>query len=209
MNKRSVVSIILAAGASRRMGQPKQLLPYQGQTLLSHVIQCLLAAPCSAVVVVLGANADEIEPSIERFPVKTVRNPDWSQGISSSIRCGVEYTREQIFDFFSMDGMIFVVCDQPFISTQIIEQLIGCYNKQNQSIIACHYNETIGTPVLFDRSFYSELVNLKGDQGAKKIIQKYRDQVATIRFPDGEIDLDTFSEYQQFVSESLHLSGHS
>ena len=205
MNKHSVVSIILAAGASRRMGQPKQLLPYRGQTLLSYVIQCSLTASCSAVIVVLGANADEIEPSIERFPVKIIRNSDWSQGIGSSIRYGVEYTREQSFDFSNINGMIFLVCDQPLISTRVIEQLIGCYDKQNQSIIACCYNQTIGTPALFDRSFYSELVKLKGDQGAKKIILKYRDQVTTIRFPDGEIDLDTFAEYQQFVSESLHL----
>ena len=187
------------------MGQPKQLLPYRGQTLLSHVIQCALASSCSSVIVILGANADKIEPSIKRFPVKIIRNPDWSQGVSSSIRCGVEYIREQSFNSLNMNGMIFLVCDQPLISTKIIEQLIAYYNKQKQSIIACCYDKTIGTPVLFDNSFCSELLQLQGDQGAKKIIQKYREQVTAIRFPNGEIDLDTFAEYQQFFSESLKL----
>lgn len=205
MTNHSVVAIILAAGASRRMGQPKQLLPYQDQTLLSYVIQCALASSCSSVIVVLGANANKIKPSIKKFPVEIIRNSEWSQGISSSIRCGVDYVRQQHFDCSNMNGMIFLVCDQPFVSTEIIEKLIGHYTELNKSIVACQYRTTVGIPVLFDYSFCAELEKLQGDYGAKKIIQKHCDRVATIKFSKGEVDLDTFADYQQFISESLQL----
>ncbi|MEO1297146.1 MAG: nucleotidyltransferase family protein [Cyanobacteria bacterium J06636_16] len=201
MNKHSVAAIILAAGASRRMRQTKQLLTYQGQTLLGHVIQCVLASSCSSVIVVLGAHADKIASAIEQFPIEIVNNSDWRQGMSSSIRCGLDHLRE-----ISMEGMIFLTCDQPLISTDLIEQLIALYDKSNQPIIASQYGGITGIPVLFDRSFYSELLLLQGDRGAKKIIQKHRDLVATIEFPEGEIDLDTFAEYQQFISNSLRFS---
>ena len=195
MSRNSVAAIILAAGASRRMGKPKQLLPYREHTLLGHVIQCTLASSCSSVIIILGANAGIIKSQIEHFPVEIVKNPEWNQGISSSIRCGIQYIKEQSLN---VDGIIFLVCDQPSISTETITQLLDLYNEASKPIIASQYAGIIGIPVLFDYGFCSELLQLKGDRGAKRLIQKYRDQVATIEFPRGEIDLDTFTEYQQF-----------
>ncbi|MGK7934749.1 MAG: NTP transferase domain-containing protein [Xenococcaceae cyanobacterium] len=195
--KSSVAAIILAAGASRRMGQPKQLLPYRGQTLLSYVTKCAIASSCSQVIVILGANADKIEPEIALLPVKIVKNPEWNEGISSSIHCGIAYIKEQ---YLNINGLLFLTCDQPFISPEIIEQLIDVYNSRNKPIIASHYGETIGIPALFDRSLFSELMELKGDRGAKKIINKYQDLADKIDFPQGKIDLDTLEDYRQLIN---------
>ncbi len=196
-NKSSIAAIILAAGASRRMGQAKQLLPYKGQTLLSHVINCAIASSCNSVIVILGANADQIEPEITSLAVKIVKNNTWNEGISSSIRCGIACVQEQDLN---IDGVVFLTCDQPFISAEIIKQLIEAYDSTNKPIIASQYGKTLGIPVLFSRSFFSELMQLKGDFGAKKIIKKYPDLVSKIDFPQGNIDLDSLADYQEFIS---------
>ena len=196
--KSSIAAIILAAGASTRMGQPKQLLPYKRRTLLSHVINCVIASSCRIVIVILGANSDKIEPQIAQFPIIIVKNSDWNKGISSSIGCGVNYIQEKKLN---INGVIFLTCDQPFISTKIIDQLIEANNLTNQSIIATHYEKTLGIPVLFSSSFFSELIELRGDNGAKKIINKYPELVKKIDFTQGKIDLDTVKDYQQLISK--------
>ncbi|MGF1489742.1 MAG: NTP transferase domain-containing protein [Prochloraceae cyanobacterium] len=198
MNKNKVSIIILAAGASRRMGQPKQLLPYRGDLLLNYVIKCALSSSGKPIIVILGANADRIEPEIDRFAIEIVQNKEWNEGISSSIRCGIEYIKKH---FSEIEGTIFLTCDQPFISPKIIARLIAVYNDNNKLIIASKYRETIGIPALFPSSFFPELSKLKGDRGAKKTIQKYRDRVVTIEFPRGEIDLDTQEDYRQFIPD--------
>jgi molybdenum cofactor cytidylyltransferase len=195
--KTSVAAIILAAGASRRMGRPKQLLPYRGQTLLSYVIQCAIASSCSPVIVILGANAEQIEPKISRLTIKIVKNTEWNEGISSSIRCGITYIQEQ---FLNIDAVVFLTCDQPFVSPKIIEQLIDVYYSTNQFIIASSYNRTTGIPALFTCHFFSKLMELQGDRGAKKLIHQYHYLVQQIDFPRGAIDLDTLENYQKLIS---------
>ncbi|MEM8675377.1 MAG: nucleotidyltransferase family protein [Cyanobacteria bacterium P01_G01_bin.67] len=195
--KNAIAAIILAAGASRRMGRPKQLLPYRGQTLLSYVTECAIASPCNSVIVILGANANKIEPEIAQLPIKIVKNLEWNEGISSSISCGITYIKEQSLN---IDGVIILTCDQPFISPEVIEKLINTYNLTDKLMIASSYKETLGIPALFDRSLFSELMELKGDRGAKKIINKYPNLVHIIDFSQGEIDLDTFKDYQQLIS---------
>ncbi|MEL6223856.1 MAG: nucleotidyltransferase family protein [Cyanobacteria bacterium J06627_8] len=202
MSKHSIAIIILAAGASRRMGQPKQLLSYRGQTLLSHVIQCALASSCSSVIIVLGAHSSKIAPTIEQFSIEIIINSDWHQGVSSSIRCGLNYLREK-----SIGGVIFLTCDQPFISTEIIERLIRLYDQSNQPIIASQYGKIVGIPCLFTCSVYPELMQVQGDSGAKSIIKKNRSRIATVEFPRGAIDLDTPADYQQFIREQSSTIG--
>lgn len=195
--KSSVAAIILAAGTSRRMGRPKQLLPYRGQTLLGYVIQCAIDSSCSPVIVILGANAGQIEPKISRFPIKIVKNTEWNEGISSSIRCGITYVQEQ---FLNIDAVVFLACDQPFVSAKIIEQLIDVYNSTNKFIIASNYRKTTGIPALFTCHFFSKLMELQGDRGAKQVINQYQYLVHKIDFPRGAIDLDTLENYQKLIS---------
>ena len=195
--KNSIATIILAAGASRRMGQPKQLLLYKEQTLLGYVTQCAISSECNPVIVILGANAEKIEPKIAQLPIKIVQNNNWNEGIASSIRCGISYIQNQ---YLNLDGVVFLTCDQPFISTELIEQLIDAHYSTNKPIIASQYGEILGIPALFSRSFFSALMQLQGDRGAKKIINQYPDLVYVINFPQGQIDLDTLENYQQLIS---------
>ena len=194
--KSSVAAIILAAGASRRMGRPKQLLPYRGETLLSYVIQCAIASSCYPVIVILGAYAEQIEPKISSLPIKIVKNTEWSEGISSSIRCGISYIQRQCLN---IDATVFLTCDQPFVSTKIIEQLIDVYRPIHKLIIASSYNQTTGIPALFTHHFFSKLMELRGDRGAKKLINQYEYLVHKIDFPLGAIDLDTLENYQKLI----------
>jgi len=195
--KSSIAVIIIAAGASRRMGQPKQLLPYKGQTLLGYVTKCAIASSCNTIIVILGANAEKIEPEIALLPIKIIKNNQWDEGIASSIRCGISYIEKQ---YLNLDGVVFLTCDQPFVSAELIEQLIDAHNSTNKSIIASQYGGTLGIPALFSRTFFSALMKLQGDRGAKRIINKYPDLVYVIDFPQGKIDLDTLENYQQLIS---------
>lgn len=195
--KSSIAIIILAAGASKRMGQPKQLLLYKGQTLLSYVTKCALDSVGNPVIVILGANAEKIEPGIASLPIVIIKNYRWSEGIASSIRCGINYIQKQDFN---LNGVVFLTCDQPFISTELIEQLIAAHHSTNKPIIASQYGETLGIPALFSRTFFSALMQLHGERGAQRIVNKYPHLVEALDFPQGQIDLDTLENYQQLNS---------
>ncbi|HAC62992.1 MAG TPA: 4-diphosphocytidyl-2C-methyl-D-erythritol synthase [Cyanothece sp. UBA12306] len=178
------------------MGRPKQLLSYNGQSLLKYITKCAIASLCNLVIVVLGANAEKIEPEIASLPIKIIKNDQWNQGISSSISCGINYIQQQ---YSNLDGVVFLTCDQPFVSAELIKQLIDAHHSTKKPIIASQYGETLGIPALFSRNFFPALIKLQGDRGAKKIINQHRDLVSVIDFPQGSIDLDTLENYQQFI----------
>jgi molybdenum cofactor cytidylyltransferase len=185
--------IILAAGSSSRLGKPKQNLVFQGSTLLQRSIKAALAADCQKVLVVLGANANIIEPTIKNEPIQIVHNPDWQAGMSSSISSGLAAllkTNPQI------QSVILMLCDQPFADTAIINQLIQA-SANNKPLVACNYNGTIGVPALFDKSHFEELLALQGNEGAKKLLLKHANEVHTIPFPLGMIDIDTIGDFER------------
>ena len=195
MNLQSNIAIIiLAAGASTRMGTPKQLLRYQGNSLLRNTVESAVSSVCKPVVVVLGANAQQIAPEVNIPSVRAVENSDWHMGMGSSIRRGVL----EITTFSdTVDAAIITVCDQPFLSPAIINHLVATYHSTGKPIIASRYADTLGVPVLFQHTFFSELTTLNEKVGAKKLINKHRSQVFSIPFPLGAIDIDTPKDYQQ------------
>ena len=202
MTKSNIAIIILAAGASTRMGRPKQLLPYQGRSLLRHTIENAVASVCKPIVVVLGANAENIRSQISESDIKIVENPDWHLGMSSSIRRGISSI---ITDYQNIDAAVITVGDQPFLSADIINHLVSKYHNTKKPIIACEYANTLGVPVLFNQSFFSKLANLTEDVGAKKLIKNHYHEVFSIPFPLGAIDIDTPDDYQQIEHNSyLH-----
>ncbi|MGD1701097.1 nucleotidyltransferase family protein [Dapis sp. BLCC M229] len=196
MNK-SIGIIILAAGASTRLGQPKQLLIYQEHSFIFNTVEIAVNSDCAPIVVVLGAYADLIFPEISNFPVKIVKNCDWQEGMNSSIKLGInnlKATQE------NLEAVLLMLCDQPFVSTQLIKKIIDVYYLTGKAIVACEYAATFGVPALFSAKFFPEMLNLKTAKGAKQIIKNYSYQVATVDFPKGEIDIDTFADYQQLTN---------
>lgn len=189
--------IILAAGNSSRLGYPKQLLFYKDETLLQHIMAEASILPDVVVIVVTGANHELIEKDID-FKVEIAFNSDWELGMSSSISTGLKKLLES---YPEMEKCIFTVCDQPFVSHSIFENLIDKYQKTGKGIVASSYAETLGTPVLFNKKYFNELLNLKGQEGAKKIINRFLDDTASIPFEKGNIDIDTEVDYNKLISE--------
>jgi molybdenum cofactor cytidylyltransferase len=191
------VIIILAAGASTRLGKPKQLLPYKGTTLLLHAIDEAKLSRAEQILVVLGANYDRIQKEIPfGKKIKIIVNEDWAEGIASSIRSGIGLLRQTI----KPDCAILAVCDQPYIHSDLFNSLMDSYVETKKQIVACQYERTLGTPVLFDKSFFDQLMQLKGDQGAKNIITRHPDQTTTIPFQSGQIDIDTNEQYKELLA---------
>jgi len=184
--------IILAAGQSARMGRPKQKLLYQGDTLLQHAVKTALASVCEPVVVVLGAFADELLSDIESYPVKVIINQNWDEGMASSIRAGIT----QLQNIPGVSNALIMLCDQPHVNATLLDQMIQTKQRHAKGIVACAYNNTIGVPVLFGESYYPYLLSLTGHEGAKKILTAHTDDIETIVFPLGAVDIDTAEDYE-------------
>jgi molybdenum cofactor cytidylyltransferase len=180
--------VILAAGASRRLGTPKQQVRFQQQSLLQRIIHTAQQTAARPVVVVLGAFADAILPEVQGANAATVINPDWESGMGSSIQTGI---REILRISESVTDVLILLCDQPFITTALLEELIATHQRQGKGITACTYGPATGTPVIFNQKYFDALLALGGQEGAKNIIRQHAGDVATIPFPEGIIDIDT------------------
>ncbi len=188
--------IILAAGSSSRFGNIKQLLHFKGKTLLQHAIEEATEAGAEPIVVVTGANANEISKEIKNEKVAIVFNKDWEQGMASGIVIGL---KKAITLNKEIEKVIIAVCDQPFVSSSLFQQLFQKQNKGIKHIVASAYADTMGTPALFTQKYFDALMGLKGDEGAKKLLKRYSEDVATVDFPDGYIDIDTQEDYENLL----------
>jgi len=193
----SIGIIILAAGNSSRLGRPKQLLEYKKSTLLKNTISEALKVENALVIVVMGANYEVIKNELNSGEITVCLNPDWENGMSSSIAKGLNELSNLNPD---CEQCIFAVCDQPFVTSSIFENLINEYRRNQKGIIASAYSETLGTPVLFHQKYFQELLELTGQEGAKKLIKKYSDDVVSILFEKGNIDIDTEEDYRGLIS---------
>ncbi len=189
------VIIILAAGNSSRMQQTKQLLPFKGESLLVHTIEEAQKS-LMPVIVVLGANSKEIMAGINYMEVDVVDNKNWDSGMASSIKAGIDKARA-IYN--KMENCILAVCDQPYISSFLFQKLVDQKKVSGKKIVASSYADTLGTPALFDKKYFDDLLNLPGDHGAKNLLQKYAEDVASVSFEKGDIDVDTKSDYEQLL----------
>ena len=185
-----IALIILAAGESSRLGSPKQNLLFNGETLLKRAVEAGQQSNVDTIVVVLGAHADLIKPIRDTL---TLYNKNWQEGMASSIRCAmVEINKDP-----AIEEVIIMLCDQPFVSADLINSLITKQNETAKSIIASTYKKTSGVPVLFVRSLFPELLLLRGKEGAKKILKQHMNNIATIPFERGGIDIDTPEDYSK------------
>jgi molybdenum cofactor cytidylyltransferase len=197
MSSTNTAIIILAAGSSSRLGRPKQLLSYQHKSLLDNTIEEAKKATDGAVLVILGGNHALIEKNITRSAISIVYNPDWEEGMSSSIRLGLAVLKNENAE---LKNVILTVCDQPFITAEVFGGLIQEAEASGKGIVASSYGGTLGTPVWFDQLYFNELSLLKGTEGAKKVVKKFAAQVASVTFEKGEIDIDTPEDYNRLLN---------
>lgn len=181
-------AVILAAGASRRMGAPKQLLALDGQPLVARAAEAALASPAWPVVVVLGANAEKIRPALARMTVLVTENPAWAEGMASSIRAGVATLQQ-----FSrhLDAALIALCDQPAFSAEAIARLLAAQRDSGRSIVAARYSGRHGAPALFLREHFPALTALTGEEGARTLLNGDPGRVAGVEMPELAVDLDT------------------
>ena len=194
--------IILAAGNASRFGSIKQLLHFNNKTLLQHVIDEAVDAGAEPIVVVTGANDDTVTKHINNELVKIVYNENWQQGMASGIAAGVQKAITLNND---IENIIISVCDQPFVSATLFRQLYQTQNTSVQHIVASAYADTVGTPALFTQKYFDALLSLTGEEGAKKIIKANADDVTTIDFPQGAIDIDTTKDYKDLLDQQQHV----
>ena len=192
--------IILAAGASTRLGEPKQLLQYNGRSLIKHATETALQVIASPVVVVLGAQSQILSNELADLPVLVVENKKWENGMASSIHTGLSTIKGLNC---IVDNIILMVCDQPFVSASLLRELIASRQKESTGVVACKYSDTLGIPVLFNKKYYDELLKLEGAEGAKKLLNKYAVDVSTVSFPLGFIDIDTAHDYEKLLKDSF------
>lgn len=190
--------IVLAAGMSSRLGSPKQLLNYKGKSLLQHSVHEAMQTTMRPIVVVIGANKEIIKKELRGLDVEVAENERWAQGMSGSLHCGLAAAKKVNKHF---DGIIFMVSDQPFVSVSLLNNLLKTQQETGLPMIASDYGDKLGTPVLFHKSFFSELMKLSGDAGARKLIEQNPDMVATVAFLKGNIDIDTKEDYEALLQQ--------
>lgn len=197
MHDQSTIGIvILAASASTRLGTPKQLLPYRGQSLLRHTTEAAIASGCRPIVVVLGAQVERLEMEVQQLPVHVVENKRWAEGMSSSIQTGLTVL-QSIHP--SVEAVVMLLCDQPYVSSLLVQQLIAVHYRTGKLIVASEYADTVGVPALFSHVLFPVLMTLQADRGARYVIQTRDQAIACVPFPLGAIDIDTPSDYEQFM----------
>lgn len=194
-----VSAILLAAGESKRMGKPKLLLPLGNGTILGHTIDNLLSSMTDEVIVVLGANAREMEKAIAGKPVKVVFNPDYHRGMSTSLISGLKQVSHQA------QRVMIALCDQPLIDKSLYNRLIQASLGTDRGIIVPTYRARRGNPIVFNIGYKEELLQFKGDVGGKEVLSRHPDDILEIAI-DSEsiyININTITDYNELEDKGV------
>ena len=178
-------ALVLAAGGSRRFDGLKQLVELQGKSLLRRAVDSVREIVAERVVVILGVKAKKLERELQGYTVQIIHNPNWENGIASSIRTGISVLPE------TCNGVIIIFCDQPFVTSAHLNKLIDNWNHDRTRIVSSSYASTLGVPAIFPKKFFPKLLKLTGDNGAKSILTENRDEVIPVDLPEAEMDIDT------------------
>ena len=189
----SCALILLAAGGSTRMGRAKQLLPYRGTTLLRHAVNAALDSRCRPVAVVVGSQAAQMRAELTGLPLQIVSNLAWANGLGTSIRAGLAGLLAES----SPRAVLFMLCDQPAVTGDLLNALIDRYESTNALIVASCYDDIVGVPALFDAALFEELLELDDAGGAQQLMQRHIDRLERILFAEGSIDVDTPERYDR------------
>ncbi len=206
MNETAVGVILLAAGASSRMGEPKQLLRYRGETLMGRALRAALETRCRPVVVVLGAGAEELRAEVVGKDALVVFNEAWAEGMGSSIRAGLSALQTATSTSGAIDAAVVLLCDQPFVTSDIITRLVEAHLTRRALLVASAYESrgerTLSAPALFSRALFPELMALNGAEGAKRIIQRHAADVVCVETQSAAFDVDTPDDYHALQAET-------
>ena len=207
----STAAIILAAGSSSRMGggRHKLLLPLDDRPVLAHVIDATLASQARPIIVVLGHQSDQVRSQIKHYTIHhditLVENTHYLQGMSTSLRIGIQtiltngYRKGTLS--YRVDSALIMLGDQPLITPRVIDTLITAYRTAGTPIVAPLYNGKRGSPVLFDKNLFAELIEVTGDEGGRTVLERHRQEVELIEVGDAlaNYDVDTWEAYQQVL----------
>lgn len=195
--------ILLAAGGSSRMGKPKQLLPWNSQTLIEHQIQTLLKTG-NPVNVVLGSHSNHIIPVIEKFKINIIINKNWEKGMGSSIAIGVSGLTNKLPD---AEGVLFTLLDQPLVTVEYLRKMLDVFQPGKQQIVVSVSDAGWkGVPALFDKCYFDELQSLDGEQGAKIVMKSHAQNVKQVECGNLLEDMDTPEKYQQLLDRKKGIN---
>jgi molybdenum cofactor cytidylyltransferase len=192
-----IVAVVLSAGESSRMGEPKALLPIDGQTFIERIVAALKHSGLERIIVVLGFNAEEMRQKIVHLPVEIVVNPDYKQGQLSSLQTAIRYLESDQ----NCDGIMVHLVDHPYIDPQLVGAMLRQFKESNHLIVVPRHHGKRGHPVIFSRALFGELLNAPMAEGAKAVVNAYREETLEIDTEDAGItlDIDTPELYRQHV----------
>ena len=190
-----VAAVVLAAGGSTRMGQPKQLLTVRGRPMLRSVSEAVCAIGLEQVVVVVGAHRDAVMKALDGLSVTVIVNEEWFCGLSSSLRAGIGALRPGI------EAALVVLADQPALTPELLSTLVDRYRASGAPIVAPVHRGQRGNPVLFDRALFTELMAVEGDTGGRQILKRHEQEVDQVETMDSAIlmDIDTWQDYERLA----------
>ena len=195
-----IAGIVLAAGESRRMGQPKQLMHVGLFTMLNRVVDAALGSKLDAVYVVLGHLADEIEGTLrDPSAITVIRNTEYKEGMAASVRAGVAALPS------GCDAAMFLLADQPFITRQVIDQLLP--NSTPNNIVAPSLAGERKNPTVFGRDFFPELLQLTGDTGGRSVLQAHSEALVLVELAEDYRDVDTPDDARALLSPTATRRG--
>jgi molybdenum cofactor cytidylyltransferase len=193
-----LVTLILAAGSSSRMGSIKQLLSINGKTLLQHTLDLSTKIKSKKTLCVLGAHAEEIMQKVDGENIEFIINKNHKLGLSTSIISGIEYLQKEKILF---DGLFILLADQPAIKEDYYDEMMCLFSEKRTKIIASNYGNTLGVPAIFPAVFTDDLLQIKGDKGAKEFLQKNKKSTLSPQTSVNLLDIDTPNDYKNFIKK--------
>jgi molybdenum cofactor cytidylyltransferase len=196
-------AIVLAAGMSTRMGQNKLLLLFKGKPLIAHAVDTLLASEIDEIIVVLGNEADKVQEKLRGRQVRLIENPDFREGLSTSVRAGVTAVSRQA------DGIMVYLADQPLLEPADVNRILRAFvhaKNAGKSIVVPFFDRQRGNPVLLDSSYREAILGVVGDIGCKGVIKRYPDQVFVLQMESDHVirDMDTIEEYEAVLGSTMN-----